>query len=168
MKLYFTKIKQTSENKIHLEYFEEKSNGQIDNYTFTSSDKPNPTFEIALLRLRKHLLDICEFSSTDEEIKKIVVKGVSFSYATENNIMGAVLTGQRSLKYSNCPLNINTPYKAEDIYNDAGNPDLLLPSACVIDLYKLIDEAKAYLEGDREQLDLFKQNTPELIESSSR
>ncbi len=155
---FFRKIK-NKDDKIHLEYFIEKQNGLIDEYSCVSNEKAAPSFYNAFLSLRKHVLDICEMPMTDEEIVKVTVTSVSFSYSTEDKIMGAVITAQKKLRYSNSPLNLNTPFKPETTYNDSMTENNLLPAGCVNCLYDLIAEAKAYLLGDREQIDLFSNDT---------
>lgn len=155
----FKKIKITSDEKIHLEYEEENRQGSFDEYSFTSSEKPRPEFYKAMQDLAEFVCEICEFPS--EDVEKIAVRGVSFSYAGEDDTMGAVITAQKELIYSNCPLNINTPHKPSDFYSEQeGDPDQLLSSDCVYALEELIEEAEKYIDGERAQIDMFSEEEP--------
>lgn len=148
------KVKFSSDEKIHLSYEVKSTSGKISEFTLVSSEKAAPSFYQTLQKLRNSVLELCELPSNEES--KIHVSGVSFSFAGDNDTMGAVITAQRRLSNSNAPLNLNTPHKAVEPYGD-GKADAkqLLPDECIDVLNGLIDEAEAYIEGKREQTDLF-------------
>ena len=72
------------------------------------------------------------------------------------------------LAYSNAPLNLNTPNKPEEPYNtdceydDETYAKMCLRSECIDKLYQLIDEANYYVDGQREQGNLFEGQEAEM------
>lgn len=150
-KVKFRKIKLEKDGKVKLEFFEEKQNGgDPDEHTFVSSDRPNPSFPNSMLRLRKAVCEICELPTTDDFIRSIEVRGLSISHS-ERDGMGITITALRNLEHSDCPLVLNTPHKTED----GENPKRIMPSWAFNECMVVMEEAQAYLEGDREQIDLF-------------
>ena len=155
----FKKIKITSDEKIHLEYEKINKKHEWDDFSMTSSEKALPEFYEALTDLAKFVCEMCELPDTD--IGRIKVRGVSFSYAGENDTMGAVITAQKELIHSNCPLNINTPHKTEDFYAENGDEKQLLPTGCVEFLNAICGKAERYLSGERSQMNLFQEEKKE-------
>lgn len=147
-------VRLSSENKVSISYQVEREGGSYDEFSMTSSDAPLPSFLEALSELRKHVVDMCELPDTDKE--KIVVRGVTFSYGGEDEIMGATIIAQKKLSRSNTDLNINTPHKAAEYYSGNGNgdPKQLLSDDCVDDLNVVMNECEKYIRGKRQQLEL--------------
>ncbi len=151
----FLKIKAVSEDgrdKIYLE-FEKPNGGDYDNFIIKSNDKPAPSFHTALQALAQDVIEMCELPVDYRE--RIVVKGVSFSYGGEKEVMGATLTAIMKLEDSVVPLNLNTPHKAREFYAKDGDPRQLLDSACARRLDALIIEAEQFVRGVRQQTDMF-------------
>lgn len=150
------KIKITKTDKINIEYekFNETAN-TWDEYSLTCADAPRPELKQALHDLNVHVIDICELP--EHYVCRIMVTGVSFSYGGENEVMGATIISQMQLLSSNCNLNLNTPHKASDSYNDEfeADPDQLLSDDCVDALDLLCDEVELYIKGERAQTTLF-------------
>jgi hypothetical protein len=151
----FTKIKKTKEGKIFLEYQEQNPNGQYDNYSFECTEAALPEFTQALSALAPDMLELCELP--EDRLSRITVKAVSLAYSGDKEVMGACISGCMELLLSNCPLNLNTPFKPSGSYND--NPpadDQILSGVTVSRIEKLCDEARRYLRGERAQGNLFK------------
>jgi len=148
------KVKVMSDEKICLSYETKNTNGKISEYTLVSGEKATPSFYKTLQELRESVIEICELPGDKDMIK---VSGVSFSFAGDNDTMGAVITAQRKLNNSNTPLNLNTPHKAVEPYGEgkAADAKQLLPDECINILNELISESEAYIEGKREQTNLF-------------
>lgn len=150
------KVKVTNENKIHMIYEDQNKKADWDEFSFTCSDQPLPSFHTALQGLAPHVLDICELPA--EYLKRIIVRSVSIAYGGEKEVMGASISASMELNNSNCALNLNTPYKASDSYSEGdGDPKQLLSGKCVEALFWLFDECKLYIRGERAQTDLFAQ-----------
>lgn len=150
----FTKIK-FDRSKVKLEWDEPNPNKpEPDTFSLTSTDKPAPEFENALNDLRKHVEEICELP--DGYCKDSEIRGVSFSYGGDQQIMGATISCMKTLKTANSPLTINTPYLPSDDYSGNNPNTLLLSVECIADLEKLINCAENYINGIRKQESLFK------------
>lgn len=159
----YTKIKIVKEGGMYLEYQESRKKGEgWDDYTLRTKDNPLPGFVAAFKALAMHVVDMCELPDSDLAENRVEVRGVSFSYGGDKEVMGAVLTAVRELKRSNTPLNLNTPHKPSEPYNDPENggsdkldEKSLLDEDCVAALEKLCKEADRFLGGHRQQVDLF-------------
>lgn len=151
------KIKITPENKVFLEYQEPAGEFSWNDLTFQCSDPGRPEFYDAFKALAEHVVDMCELPVEDLDKLKITVKGVSFSYGGENEVMGATISASRKLERSNSPLNLVTPHKPSEPYGKGQDEDLngLLDPDCVDALKALQAEAFRYLKGERAQVDLF-------------
>lgn len=147
-------VKITTDEKISINYQIERENGNYDEFSMTSCDAPLPSFKEALDQLRQHVIDMCELPNMD--LDKIVVRGVTFSYGGEDDIMGATIIAWKKLSRSNTDLNINTPHKAAEYYSGNGNgdPKQLLSDECVDDLNIVMSECEKYIKGKRQQLEL--------------
>lgn len=150
------KVKLTKENKIFITYEEKSKDPRYwDEFSFTCSEAARPEFYTTMAALAEHVIDMCELPET--YLKKISVKGVSYSYGGDNDVMGATISAAMKLEESYSPLNLNTPHKAEEMYNENTPPDdmQLLSYECVEALKDLQVECEAYIKGDRAQASLF-------------
>jgi hypothetical protein len=148
----FKKISITKGNKINLIYEIERA-GQYDEFSITSLSPAKDSFHDAMKALVEDVVDMCELP--EKHAERIIVKGVSFSYGGERQVMGAVIISQMLLKKSNMSLNINTPHKTEEFYAKDGDPKQILNGDCVERLLALKKEAEAYVAGERMQVDMF-------------
>jgi hypothetical protein len=146
------KVKVTKEEKISMVY-EKKVGIGWDEYSFACSDQPKPEFSTALKSLAEHVIEMCELP--ESYLPKIIVHGVSFSYAGENNVMGATISAQMKLDKSNQNLNLNTPHKASEPYSEHADEKQLLSYGCVRALLALQKECQAYIKGERAQTTMF-------------
>lgn len=150
------KVKLTDTGKIVMVYEKSTKNGIWDEYSFSCSEAAKPSFYAAMAKLATHVVEMCELPESFTE--KISVRGVSFSYGGEKEVMGATISAQMKLDKSYQNLNINTPHKASDSYSDSPADDMqLLTDDCIDDLLKLQAECEDYIDGDRAQGRLFKE-----------
>jgi hypothetical protein len=149
------KVKITKENKVLLIY-EKQTKCGWDEYSFACSEEARPEFYTAMLALGEHVVEMCELPK--DYLKRIKVRGVSFSWSGEKQrVMGATISAAMKLENSHPDLNINTPHKAEAMYNE-NTPDdekQLLSGECIDALEHLQDECKAYINGERAQISMF-------------
>lgn len=153
--LRIKKVKITKESKISMVYEKRTKNGSWDEYSFTCSEAARPEFYTAVSNLAKHVIEMCELP--ESYLNRITVRGVSFSYSGEAEVMGATISAQMKLEHSYPDLNINTPHKASAPYSEYSEPDemQLLSDDCIMDLEELQHECKLYIKGDRAQGSLF-------------
>jgi hypothetical protein len=151
----FNKIKMTKEGKIQMEYEVPNSKGGKDEFSFSCSDEPKPSFIKALGDLAQDALSMCELP--DDYLNRIRISGVSLSYGGENETMGCVIIAQMILHKSNVVLNLNTPHKIEEFYGETGDESQLLSEPCTGRIKTLITEAGDYVKGIRAQQNLFNQ-----------
>jgi hypothetical protein len=148
------KIKLTSDKKISMAYEKQNKAKGWDEYSFTCSEEARPEFYTTVKSLAPHVLDLCELP--DSYMDRIEVRGVSFSYGGEEEVMGATISAQMKLNYSNCSLNLNTPHKASASYSGGEVDDMqVLSDKCIKALDVLTDECQLYIDGDRAQGRLF-------------
>lgn len=141
--------------KVEIKYEVLEGDKVKEEYSLTCIDKPLPSFTDAILVLAQSVVEICELPY--EDIDCITVSGVSFSYGGEKQVMGVVIAAQKKLKKTDAPLNLNTPHKIEDFYGEpTGSASQLLDDETRDKLYAVTEEAKMYIEGERQQEDLFK------------
>lgn len=146
------------EERARLIYHVQNGSDEPDEYQVSVRQAPHPDFAAALDALRQDVLDLCELDGVD--VESLDVRGVSFSWT--HGIMGATITALRTLKKSNAPLVLNTPFKPSEPYSEEGGADeaQLLPSRTIYALGKLMDEASALLAGKRgaePQRDIFEE-----------
>lgn len=159
----FKKIKITSDDKLHIEYEKQNDLGTYDEYAMKSSEEALPSMYHAFDNLIPHVVEICELPDGDNLQHVYTIKGVSFSYGGDDEVMGATITATRALKNTNAPLVLNTPHKPQYAYADGADDSNCLTSECVEDLLLLCDEAQKFLDGKRAQTSLFdEQPEPEM------
>jgi hypothetical protein len=163
------KVKIDNRGKIIIDWeVKAMKDGGWDEYHMKCSDLANPEFYDAMGALVQDILTLCEFPTGWKN--SITVHSVSFSYS-DDDVKGAVITGQRELEHSSAPLNLNTPHKPYEPYNpEQGDvdPDMLLPEETCERLDILDDEANKYIDGDRAQGNLFKELEKEAAKADKR
>ena len=134
--------------------FENATADKTDKFTFDCGDDPVPAFDKALGVLVDHVVEICELPEDYAEGMK--VSSVSFSYGGPNETMGAVITAQKSLSTANSPLILNTPHLPSEPYSgNIADPSPVLDGDCVDALSEVLSQAALYIDGVRQQGDLF-------------
>jgi hypothetical protein len=148
------KVKLTTDKKISIAYEQQSKKGNWDEYSLTCSEEARPEFYSALAALAPHVIEMCELP--ESYLSRIEVRGVSFSYAGEKEVMGATIIAQMKLHYSNTNLNLNTPHKASDSHSGLPADEMqLLSASCVKALKALCEEVRVYIRGERAQGRLF-------------
>lgn len=148
------KAKVTKENKVLLVYEQRSKTGGWDEYSLTCSEEAKPSFYRAMDDLKVDVIEMCELP--ESYLERIKVRGVSFSYGGECDVMGATISAAMELKDSYPNLNINTPHKASQMYSEAPPDEMqLLSSDCIGRLDDLKTECQAYIKGERAQTKLF-------------
>lgn len=155
MSIRIKKFKFTKVDRVSINYDSYNKKAETwDEYSLICADEPRPDLRLALSRLAIHVVDMCELPFNYEN--RIKVNGVTFSYGGDDEVMGAVIVSQMELDNSNCSLNLNTPHKASDSYNQGeADPKQLLSDDCIEALNYLCEELELYINGDRAQLSLF-------------
>ena len=149
----FQKIKY-SKGRVKIEYeIPNKIKKDWDQLFLACSDEPRPEFMSALQALSEDVIEMCELP--EDYRTRIIVTGVSLSYATDDEIPGATTISQMVLKKSNVNLNINTPFKPFQPYSEDGDRAQCLSEDCVQRLEDLMSEAESYVNGIRAQGELF-------------
>jgi len=143
------KVKLTKDDKIAIDY-EQMNGNSWDQYSFTCVEKALSSFYKALQDLASYTVEMCELPK--DYLSRITVRGVSFSYGGEKEVMGATISARMKLNNSNCGLNLNTPHKASESYSDGpADEKQLLGTDCVTDLIDLRNECWNYVDGKRAQ-----------------
>lgn len=126
-----------------------------DEHELHCCDEPANGLRLALELLRPHVLLICELPEAYGEVG-LEVRGASFSYGGEDEVMGATITALKHVGTANAPLVLNTPHLASAPYSEEGDASGPLLSRNAIEaLDHLSREAFRYVEGYRAQGDLF-------------
>ena len=89
---------------------------------------------------------------------RIAITGVSWSCHEESNVRGAVITALVTLETTQSPLVVNTPHLPYEAYDSNAHPEAippLMPEEWQDVLNELEAEAKAFLDGKRQQMDMF-------------
>ncbi len=151
----FTKIKFDG-TTVELHY--EEGDNFADKYTMKCNELPRPDLGKAFNDMREEVRLLCELPP--DYINRLEVRSVSLNYGGKQETMGATITARMKLEYSNAPLNLNTPNKPVEPYQDGDYDDetyakMCLRSECVKKLNTLIDEANYYVDGQRAQGNLF-------------
>ncbi len=147
------------DGRVHLEYskriMKNPEEFVTDSYTMTCSELARPEFYKALEGLRSYVCDICELPEDYEAGMK--VNGVRITH--DDDIFGVVISAVKTLKSSNTPLNIHTPWKSS-VPEDGeqkradGSSKRSLSVNCVKHLDTLMDLAEGYINGERAQASL--------------
>jgi hypothetical protein len=145
------KVKVTKEGKIAIEYQILKGGSNYDDYSLKCSEKALGSFYAAIYAFRESVVKLCELP--EEFTERIVVKGVTFSYGGERETMGAVIVAQLILNLSDGNLNLNTPHKAVEMYNEDSEPreEAVFDEDTIGCLEQLEKEAVKYVNGERAQ-----------------
>lgn len=144
------KVKVTKEGKVAIEYQIPRGVG-FDDYSLKCSERAMQSFYDALLAFRESVVKLCELP--EEFTERIIVKGVTYSYGGERDTMGAVIVAQLILNLSDGNLNLNTPHKAVEMYNEDSEPreEAVFDEDTIAYLEQLEAEAIRYVNGERAQ-----------------
>lgn len=128
--------------------------GDVDEHELASGDKPLPALQEALHALREHVAEICDLPAA--WCNDLQIRGVSCSYAGDEETLGVTITCLKALESASSPLVLNTPHIPVEPFGDSP----CLSEACEIAILTLEKEAFRYVDGHREQTDLFVKDEP--------
>lgn len=143
-----TKIKD-HDGKIQIGYTIVRPDGREDEHLMSCVDRPRPEFGPAMQAIAPTLAQWCDVPA--EWCESLTVMGATITWA--NDIMGACVTAKRACS-SSSPLIINAPHKPSAPYSEGGDEGTCLTEEQYKAILAIIEEAEAYLDGDRAQLEL--------------
>jgi len=146
-----TRFKINKAGKVRCEYEIARGEEEFDEYGFTSKDKPVPELENKFKEFGEYVDDICELNLEEHQMYRLEVRGFSFSYAGDKEVMGCTITAIKKLSNSNSPLILNTPHKIAEFYSDHGSEKQLMPDGMYDDLKELCELIQKYIDGERAQ-----------------
>ncbi|MEK9505196.1 hypothetical protein [Gaopeijia maritima] len=147
----FTKIKYNpKEPKVTIRWEESRKGGaETLRHGIDSKDRPEPAFIDAL---EAFIPEVCRLLDLPADYGKgMAVRGVSINHE-EDLRRGLVITLLKGLLDANAPLIINTPHLRESDGEDSG---VFASAAMIKRLDNLERMAQRYIDGHREQSDLF-------------
>lgn len=158
--MQITKIKQwdKSQNGEVVNHVEIHYSEGVKNIILHDTRKASPEFYKLFKELSPHVCNICEFAN--HEAERTIVTGVSISYDESpegDEIQRIIFTARRKLVATSKPLIFNTPLMCSTHTDKAQE----LSAECFGIVEALSAEAAEYIEGKREQLDLFDGNEEE-------
>ena len=128
--------------------------GEPDEFNLNCSDPPHPSLLASLAALKDAVREICGLPAP--WCQGLLIRGVSFSWAGDDNMMGATITALKPLTTANAPLVINTPHLPAEPYSKSeGAKPPLLPDCAVGALDLLRAAAFDYVDGKRAQVEIF-------------
>ncbi len=126
----------------------------IDSHRVTSEEAPLEGFLESFIEMKAHLNTLCEFPG--EEASKLTL--LSVSIVEKEGTLSVVLAGIRKLEGAKAGLALKTPlYSYSTAQDDTREGDLknVMPEDCYLSLLELQKQCVVYIDGDRQQLNLF-------------
>jgi hypothetical protein len=138
-------------NKVTIKWQNEDEQGRTTEFMISSYDDPVQAFKEAWDNLVTVALGICDMEESYRPGMKAT--GVSFSSVGEDEVMGAVVTIEKSVSSADSPLIINTPHLASRPTDPNGQgPCLCLEHIEILE--EVMGQAEEYVQGIRSQLEL--------------
>lgn len=125
--------------------------GKSTDISLHSDESPSPTLMVSLKKAIPLAIDICELKK-DSDIKML---GISVSYHGEDQVAGVIMTISKKLADGNTCITINTPLKYLERAGDKTSEASILNTEDAAIIESIMLEGKEYLEGIREQTNLF-------------
>ena len=126
------------------------SNGKTSEITLHSEELPAPELLAALEKAGEIAVKICELPKKSE----VKVRGISMSYHGEDQTPAVIITITKELSIGNTSITINTPLKYLEEGEKIVDSSILEEEEATI-IENILEEGKKYLDGVREQTDLF-------------
>lgn len=140
--------------RVLVRYETPRPGGDPDEYEVACKDTPAPRLVLALAGLLVHVIDICELPRS--YVLGLEVRGASFSYGGEAEVMGATITALKKVTTARSPLTLNTPHLPSEPYTEDDKSDTPCLSTGATDaLEELAEAALDYVDGKRAQGTLF-------------
>lgn len=151
------KIKyQESSGKLTIEYMRTNENKKPSYHTSIFNDEPAPEFFTALKNLTKPTLNILGLGAL--LIKRIKPYAVSFKYA-EDKTMSAVISSMFYVPSADREIVVNTPLMKCPADEVEASQAGFFNQEAVDSLWAFEQEARKYLDGKRNQISLFGEDT---------
>jgi len=130
--------------------------GEFETISRKFHGQADPELFLILENLRRDVLEIDELTEINET--NIEINSILFSYSGENKIMGAIFHFYRKLvETPGSKILIPTPKKFVEPINDALEPTNVFTENCAERVLALSEEIVKYIEGKRQQKDLFEE-----------
>lgn len=126
-------------------------------YSITSKDVPLPAFYKAIEALRGTILGILHLPAEYVE----GLKPIGLTVADKQEVQLVCLVAQKSLPECHSPFNIATPLRFMEHPKEEGSYSPALEGADLEVISEVIEQAKAYVRGDRAQGQLPLGDAPE-------
>lgn len=155
--MQFTKIKyDDKEPKVTLRWQETRKGGEeVLKHALDAKDRPEPEFVEAL---QAFVAEVCRLLALPQDYGQgMTVRGVSINHEDDGR-RGLVVTVLKALEDANSPLVLNTPHLREYDNEESG---VFASSGMIRRLDELEKRAQRYLDGHREQGDLFDESADE-------
>ena len=152
----FSKVKYDGK-KVELLWTEKQPGGTKIEHNLTSGQAPEKRFKDAIDEFVSFVREILELPA-EYTMDGFRVTGVSTNEEEGDGRAGCVITSQKKLAATNAPLVINTPHLREPMEGDANQDG---PGFFIAGMEEAIEElhtcARRYVDGEREQRDLFEE-----------
>lgn len=150
--MQITKIHIT-EARIEIDYrrpFTRDDKVHFDEFSLKCSEPAEPSLYKAIKDLKDDVLAICELPDD----YGLGLKPISVSLRWSEDLFGAVISATKTLKRSNSPLVIHTPFKSKLSDTKDKNPSSMLSPETVLRIEELLKAADRYISGVRGQISL--------------
>lgn len=166
----FTKIKNSRLN-ITLEWETKAGDVDVIKHSMTSYSRPEPEFTEALQAFVGPVMNLLELPSGFDEDLEIIGLSINYEGGWEDDELprrGLVVTCLKKLDRAYAPLVLNTPHLREFMEGDPdGDDNHYLPPEFLSRLHEIQMRARRFIDGKREQGDLFDQAWEEAPESET-
>ncbi len=134
-------------SRVEIRYDTEREDGaDPDEYELKSGDAPRAGMAKALGELPRHVCALCDLPPA--YAVGMSARGITLSHT--DDILGVVVTCMKPVKGASGPLIINSPHVPAEQYSPTGSSPLMTEEFCAA-VEAVIEEAEAYLDGDRAQ-----------------
>lgn len=116
-------------------------------FSLTSTDRPRPEMYQALNDLQPIMLEILHLPEDYSE----GLKPTGLTLVDKQEVQLVTLVGQKSLPECHSPLNLATPLRFLEHPKEEGSYSPALDQDAIERISALVEEAKAYVKGDRAQ-----------------
>lgn len=154
MSLVFQKISGSAKH-VALKWTTTEGSSEI-SHELESDEAPRPEFVKALGAFLGFVLRICEL--TPKYGDGMEVTSLSISRNAKSGRLGLVITAKKPVAQSNSPFLIHTPHLSEASESEDGAGAFMVGMADCLDA--AIEEATAYINGVRAQVDMFAEGVP--------
>jgi hypothetical protein len=148
--MQFTKIKDDGK-RVTLHWFTKQASGTEVHHQLEGRERPREAFTAAMAAFIQPVLAVMQLKP--EYADGFTVRGLSINIEEADGRVGLIATCIKTLADTNGPLVLNTPLMRERMEDDPEGGKFM-PDEWLKLLETAESEAKAYLDGSREQLDL--------------